>query len=433
MKTTKFQVITLIIFIVFIIAGVVMFATYKGSQSEQSLPPVTMWGTFPKDKFDQYVLKVNNALPQQFNIRYEQVSAQSFLNRFVSALAKGAGPDAILVEADIILPLQDKLTPIPYDLYPQRAFIDQFIDEAQVYFGSAGLIGIPFSVDPLVMYWNKDSFNAAGIPLPPKYWDELRVVNKKLTAKDDNGTVTRSGAAMGDFSNVTNARELLGSLILQSGNPVTGPSERGGLKSLLKSTGERSPTAAVTFFTQFVDPSDENYSWNHSWPDSKTAFVSGKLATYFGMASELFALRNKNPNLNFDVSPIPQYRTGGVAATYGKIYGFSIVKQSQVSNAAYQMIYTLTSPQFLSEISNVMYLPSVSRAVIAAGSKDPYISRFNEAALISRTWRDADSSVSSKIFGSMVQAITTGRKSVAEALDDASEEYDAALQQAVGE
>jgi len=433
MKTSKFQIIVLIVFIAFIIAGVAFFATYKGGGQSNQLPSITIWGTFPKAEFDQYLAKVNSTLSQQMSVKYVEESQASFLGDFVAALARGNGPDAILVSADILLPTEDKLVSIPYTSYPQRSFIDGFVDEAQVYLGANGILGIPFSIDPMVMYWNRDTFNAAGIAVPPKYWDEFKDLNKKLTVKGDNGTVIKSAIAMGDFSNVVNARELLGSLILQSGNPVTAPDSYGVLGSAIGPNAAKSAVPAVTFFTQFVDPSNDNYSWNHSWTDSKTAFVSGKLATYFGFTSELSNIRNKNPNLNFDIAPLPQLRTGGIAATFGRIYAFSIVKQSQVQSAAFQIIYTLTQPQYLANISSDMYLPSVSRSVIAAGSKDPYITIFNSAALIAKGWLDADPSQSGAILGSMVQNITTGQKSIFQAVSDASSQYDAILHQAAGQ
>lgn len=433
MKTSKFQITVLIVFIIFIIAGVAGFATYKGSQGENQLPPVTIWGTFPKEQFDQYVSKVNNGLTQQMSIKYTEYKPENFLSSFVAALARGAGPDVILVSSDMLLPAQDKLVAVPYSVFPQRSFMNQFIDEARVYLSTDGILGIPFSVDPMVMYWNRDLFNTAGIAVPPKYWDEFKSLNQKLTVKDENGTVSRSAAAMGDFSNVANAREILGSIILQSGNPVTAVNSSGLLTSALKPTGSTSPVPAFTFFTQFVDPGSENYSWNRSWPDSRTAFISGKLATYFGFASELFALRNKNPNLNYDVSPLPQFRSGGVAATYGRMHAFSITRQSRVANAAFQMISTLTHPQFLANLSADMYLPSVSRDIIAAGTNDPYIAIFNQAALISKTWRDTSPVESNKIFASITQAITTGRKSVYQALTEGSDAYDAVLRNAISQ
>jgi ABC-type glycerol-3-phosphate transport system substrate-binding protein len=433
MKTSKFQIIVLIVFIVFIVAGVALFATYKGSSSQNQLPSITVWGTFPKDKFDAYVAKINNSQTTPLSIAYTEKSPAAFLGDFVAALARGKGPDAVLVPSDVLLPSEDKLTPIPYAAYPQRDFINAYVDEARVYLSPQGILGIPFSIDPMVMYWNRDTFNAAGIATPPKTWDDFSAVNSSLTEKSDNGTVTKSAIALGDFSNVINAREILGSLMLQSGNPITQFDQYGSVGSALAPGGQKSPVAAVTFFTKFVDPRSPDYSWNKSWPDSKTAFVSGKLATYFGLASELFNIRAKNPNLNFDVAPFPQAKSGGVAAVYGKMYAFSIVKQSPNAQAVFTIVQTLTSPQYLVQLSNDLYLPSVARSIIAAGSSDPYIDIFNKAALIARTWLDADPAQSRAIFAAMTQAITTGQKSVFQAVSDASEQYQYVLTQAVGQ
>lgn len=430
MKTSKFQIVVLSIFVIFIIAGVIGFATYKGSKEDQKLPPITVWGTFPRDRFDQYVSGVNNRLTNQVSVKYVELKQEAFLNEFIGALARGTGPDAILVPADMLLSTQDKLTAIPFSIYPAQSFYQQFIDEARVYVNKDGILGLPFSVDPLVMYWNRDRFNETGVALPPRYWDEFKELNKKMTVRSESGTVTKSAIAMGDFGNVTNARELLGSIMMQAGNPVTSLDQYGIISSAIKPAGETSPVPAVTFFTQFVDPSNENYSWNRSWPESKTAFVSGKLATYFGFSSELFSLRDRNPNLSYDVAPLPQFRTGGRAATYGRMFAFSLVKQSKQTNAAFQIIYTLVDPQFLESLTNDSYLPSVSRSLIARGSKDAYIQAFNEQALIARSWLDADPNASRRIFGEMIQAITTGSKSVYEALNDASLQYDDVLRKA---
>jgi hypothetical protein len=57
---SKFQFIILGIFIVFIIGGVIAFATFKGSDSEEQIPPITIWGTIPAETIDLYVTKINN-------------------------------------------------------------------------------------------------------------------------------------------------------------------------------------------------------------------------------------------------------------------------------------------------------------------------------------------------------------------------------------
>jgi len=431
MKISKFQIIVLAIFGIFIVAGVASFALYKGSNSSDSIPTVTIWGTFPSDTFNLYVAKINVSLSQPLTINYIQKSPDTFSQEFVAALARGIGPDGLLIPVDMLLPQYDKLVAIPFTALPQRTFIDSYIEEANIYLNSNGVIAIPFTVDPLVMYWNRDTFNAAGIAAYPKYWDEFTSLNQKLTLKDENGNIRKTAVALGDFSNVGNAREILGTLIMQSGNPVTMADKDGFIQSTLKTSAQISPAPAINFFTKFTNPSSPDYSWNRGMAPSKSAFLAGTLATYFGFTSELADIRAKNPNLNFDVAPLPQVRTGGTKAVYAKMNGFSIVRTSPNAGAVFRVISILTDPVNLSELNQTLYLPTVRRDVIARGSNDPYITIFNQAALIARTWLDADVQKSRDIFARMIQAITSGAKTDFQAIQDAGDEYDLILMQAL--
>lgn len=431
MKISKFQIAVLGIFVLCIIVGVASFALYRGSSNTTTLSSISIWGIFPADTFDLYLAEINATRDEPIVVNYVQKRADSFSQEFIAALARGQGPDAILVPADILLPHYDKLAMVPFSALPQRTFMDSYIQEANIYLNAGGIIALPFTVDPLVLYWNRDMFNAAGIATYPRYWDEFTGLNTKLTTKDKNGNIRKSAIALGDFTNVTNAREILGALWLQSGNPVTAPNDQGVVQSTIHSISSADPVPAVSFFTKFSDPSNADYSWNHGMPSSKAAFLSGTVATYIGFASELADLRLKNPNLNFDVAALPQLRTGGKKATYGRLTGFSIVRTAADANSTYQIMSILTSPTNLASLNQKLYLPTVRRDVIAQGSTDPYITIFNEAALIAKTWIDADPSKSRDIFSRMIQSVTSGAKSTFQALQDAADEYDVVLRQAV--
>jgi ABC-type glycerol-3-phosphate transport system substrate-binding protein len=410
---TKFKIIVYAVCVLGMLAGVAAFALYKGSSSTTTLAPITVWGTFPAGIFNDYVAKINNTLGQSISVKYVQESSASFSQDFVAALARGNGPDAILIPADIILPQEDKLALIPYTALSQRTFMDSYIQEASIYISANGILALPFSVDPLVMYWNRDTFDAAGFATYPRFWDEFAAISKKLTIKDQNGNIRKSAIALGEFSNINNAREILGTFLMQLGNPVTKTGQDGEVVTTLKLSATPNPTSALKFFTQFADPSDPNYSWNRSLPDAKAAFLSGMLATYFGFASELSDIRAKNQNLNFDAAPLPQLRVNGQKATYAKMYGLSLVRTSANLNSA------------------SMYLPSVRREVIAQGSADPYVAIFEQAALVGNTWLDADPEQSRQIMGEMVQGITSGQKSLYQAVQDAGDQYDLSLKRAM--
>src|ERR1035437_1039053 len=427
---TKFQVIILGIFIACIIGGAIAFATYKGGQST-TLPSVTIWGTLPTDTIQRYVQAINMARGQQLQINYVQVNPTSFNSTFINVLAKGQGPDIVLLPQDLLSRYTDKVVPIPYNVLPQRTFMNTYVGGTEAYLGAQGVLAAPILIDPLVMYWNRDLFTNAGLAGYPQYWDLFPGLVSKLTGKDANSNIQKSLIALGEFANVPHAREIFGSLLLQLGNPVT-ISTSGGLASTLGNSssfqGEKSTTQVLNFFTEFADPTSPDYSWNRGLPTADSDFLSGKLAVYLGFASEINSLRSKNPNMNFDAAPLPQVRNGSIKAVYGTIYGLSIVRSSTNPTNAYNIIQILTDPSNLSTLVGLTYLPPARRDMIAGGTTDPYLSIFYNAALITKSWADIDPNQSNAILQAMVQSVTSGSKIVHQAISDADGQYNLSLQ-----
>lgn len=428
---TKFQVILIALFIVFIIGGVISFAMYKGPEAVNKLPEITIWGTVPQQTFSKYMDVVNANRTDNFvRVNYVEKLVENFDKDFIEALASDAGPDVVLLPHTSVLRHSDKISPISYDTLTLRDYRNSFIQEAEMYLMPEGVISIPWSIDPLVMYWNRDTFTNSGIATPPSTWDELVSYIPKLTQKDAKGNIQRSAFALGEYKNVDHATEILSTLFFQAGNPVVIRGQN-GYGSAFGSPGEigfEDAAAALNFYTSFANPADRvNYTWNRSLPNSKSFFVAGKLAVYFGFASEIFDLRDKNPNLNFDVAPMLTTKNGGQRATFGNLYGFSIVKKSAMPIDSYRVIKEITQPIYLEEFSKAAYLPTVRRDVIAKGSKDQYISIFNDAALISKGWLTPSSVSAEEIFKNMIENITTGRTTVNESLREASSKLDVLL------
>lgn len=427
---TKFQIIILAIFIVAIIGGAIAFATYKGGQST-TLPSVTIWGTLPTDTIQKYVQAINLARGQQLQINYVQVSPSNFNTTLINSLAGGTGPDVVLLPQDLLSRYASKVVPIPYNVLSQRDFMNTYVGGTEAYLGPQGVLAVPILIDPIVMYWNRDLFTNAGLPGYPQYWDLFPGLVSKLTEKDANSNIQKSLVALGEFANVPHAREIFGSLLLQLGNPIT-VSTSAGLASALGNSsayqGEKSTTQVLNFFTEFADPTSPDYSWNRGLPTADSDFLSGKLAVYLGFASEINSLRSKNPNINFDAAPLPQVRNGSIKAVYGTIYGLSIVRSSKNPTNAYNIIQILTDPSNLSTLVGLTYLPPARRDMIAGGTTDPYLSIFYNAALITKSWADIDPTQSNAILQAMVQSVTSGSKSVHQAISDADGQYNLSLQ-----
>lgn len=423
---TKFQIITLAIFIVCIITGVALFATYKSDTTSETLPTITVWGTFPSSVFASYLQQINSARQTQFSVNYEQKTFANFDKDFIETLARGYGPDAILVPQEFVARHADKLIVIPPALVTERDFKSSYISQAGLYWTNQGAIAIPLTIDPLVMYWNRDMFINAGIAKPPAFWDEFVGAIEKINQKDVNSNIRRTAIALGEFNNISHAREILSALFIQAGNPITTRGES-GLESTLgdrRYAGSQTSSQAVSFYTQFSNPQSNQYSWNRSLPISKSWFLSGNLATYFGFASELADIRQKNPNIDFDVAPFPQARGGKNRTTYGSMYGFSIVRTAVDQSGTYSVLQALTAPDSLALLGDIMYLPPVRLDMLATGSTDIYQSIFYDSALISKSWLDTNSTRSNAIFQNMVESVTSGRVDMHTAVETASDSLD---------
>ncbi|MES2470728.1 MAG: extracellular solute-binding protein [Patescibacteria group bacterium] len=415
---TKFQIIFIALFILFIIGGITAFALYKGPDAENKLPQVTVWGTLSVKTFNDYLNSLKADQENALDIAYTEVSVDAFDNKFIQALARGEGPDMVLLPAEMTLKHEDKFVSVPYDTLSARSYKDTFIEAAELYLGADGIIGFPFIIDPLVSYWNRDTFRSASIAKPPATWADYDALIPKLTKKDLASNIQKSAIALGEYRNLDNAREILSTLFFQVGNPITVRTTEGVVSTLGQSgkPGLEDSAPAVEFFVNFANPISQDYSWNRSLPSSKAFFLSGKLATYFGFASEIRDIQAKNPNLNFDVIPFPQRATSELKSTYGRLYGFSIVNQSLNTDAAYQVILKLLTPESLAALSDVTYLPPVRRDMLAEGTSDPFMTIFYDSAIISQSWLDPDVASSDSLFQEIIESVTSGRLLPREAL-----------------
>lgn len=419
---SKFQIILTGVFGIFIIVGVVIFAAYRGGS--QNAVTVTIWGTVSQTTFNEIIEKTSLYQSKELKVNYVQKSEENFDADFIEALASGAGPDLFMLPSDKILTHRNKIFPIPYNVYTQRQFKDSFIEGTEIYMAPEGLLALPVAIDPLVMYWNRSIFTDSKLTQPPKYWDEFYNLAALISKKDGALNIQKSAVAFGEFGNIVNAKPIILNLAMQAGTPVTSWSAS-GVRSTFADTYNKtvSPAeAAVNFYTEFGNPAKSSYSWNRSLPDSATFFLSGDLALYFGFASEITSLQVRNPNLNFDVAPVPTSREGGVGVSYAKFNALAITKSSGNPNAAFSVASILSSRDGSLAFAENLKLPSPRRDILNQKPTNAYLSVFYDSAIRSRGWLDPNPSETNLVFKNMIESITSGRARTLEAVSRANRE-----------
>lgn len=425
---SNFQTILVAIFLAFFVFAVLIFSgliDIGGFTGGDGKPQgkVVIWGIFPGtpliNTFD--AIKDSN---KDVNIRYVRKDPTTYQQELIEAFANGTGPDLFIITPDMIQKNFNFIYKIPYTSYPEKTFRDSFIDGADIYLETTGILGFPLVVDPMVLYYNKDILSNEGIVSPPKSWDELFVLNSSLTKRENSGTIMQSMIALGQYSNVNNAKDILATLLLQNNNPIVQRGADSKYKSTLNSNPSNSTPspieAVIKFFVEFSNPSKISYSWNRSLPNSIDMFTGGKLAFYLGKASELFNIESINPNLSFDVTEIPQIKNYTTKRTGGDIYAIVVNNKSTNLTSAFGVAGLLSMGENAKSFSVAVSLPPASRLLLSDRPTDnPYLFTFFNGAVVSRSWLDPDKAKSDIIFKDLIENILSNNLSIYEAINKA--------------
>lgn len=434
-KLSLFQGIFLAGAVIAGIVGILLFATYRGG-SNQVIEPVTIWGFYPETTFRQILVDAGTDEATGFvdlnYITYVQKNPDTFDRDFVEALATGTGPGLIFVDHDTIFRNWNKLIPVSYTTYSERIFQETYTQGAGVTRTLEGIRSFPVIADPLVLYWNQDIFTSAGIAQAPKTWTELLGIVPELSLTDDLGTVFRSGIAFGEYDNITHAKDILTTLILQSGNPIVETTEEvfddGSVVISYDSVLDRQnvnqiiqPTEnALKFYAQYSNPSRDLYSWNRALDNDQDLFLQGDVAMYVGKASEYDLMRRRNPNLNFDVAPLPQ-RSGSNKVTVADYDALAVVQNGQNLNASYAALVQLLTRPIHEKLADGVGLPPTRRDLLSFQQAQAHDDIFYESALYATAFLDVVPDQSGGLFEEMLESYTTGAKGVSAAVGDASE------------
>ena len=415
---TRFQLIFTSILIASAVAAAILFSVQRNASTAVAVQ-VTLWGTVDHTTVTSFLSQVVLTNRDSANVKYVQKDASTFEGDLVAALARGQGPDMVLLPQDLIVSQRDKFYQIPFTSYSERAFKDAFIEEGELFLTADGIIGLPFLVDPMVMYWNRGIFSNANVPLPPSSWTEFYSLAPKIIQKDSSGNISQALIAFGATNNLSHAKDVISMLALQAGTRIVALDQNGYFRSTFseQSGGLVPGEQAVSFFTEFSDPVKPAYSWNRSLALDRNMFISGRLATYFGFASELSAIRSSNPNLNFDVSLVPQIP--GRKVTFGSMQAVALLKSSPNLASAYAAAQVLTSEAMQTEWVKVSGYPPVRRALLSVPQGNAYVSVFYEAALMSRGWLDPNAAGTNVAFDKLVESVTSGRARTSEAVRNA--------------
>ncbi len=426
MKTgmSTFQIVLLSVFGISAIAGMMIFALAVGGNSSSSIGNVVIWGTLDGTAFTEALRIAQDNDQTLLGVTYVYKDPDNFMRDLTDALASGRGPDMVLLRQDYAISQETRFKKLPFSSLSEQEFKNTFADAASPFLLPNGTLGIPFLIDPLVLYWNRDILSSNGFAGAPLYWDEVQAMAQKISERTDSGTVTRSAVPFGQYRNVNNAKLIITLLVMQAGGAIVERDVEGTLKPSLAPSERataQSSLQALRFFTEFADPSKPGYSWNASMPQARKAFTSQDLALYYGLGSERQLIEEENPNLSFGVASTTQRRSSRMYINTGLTYAFAFPITGKNPTGALQVAYKLNSLENSMLFSKQFGIPSALRRALDARYNSD-LDFLNKQAILVRSWTDPDPDRTSEIFRAMIEDTVNGSLLLGEAVQRADQQ-----------
>lgn len=308
-----------------------------GAAQSTQAAVLTYWGLWePSAVLEEVIADYEQANPG-IKIDYRVQSHKDYRERLQTAIASGNGPDIFRYHAAWVPMLATDLAVLPASVMTAADFQATFYPVAAEQLQVDGkIVGLPIMYDSLVLYYNQDILQTAGVG-PPATWAELKQLANELTVPADKNTrsstgIQRSGLAIGNASNVDHFSDILALLILQNGGDPGEPAF----------TEVRD---ALTFYTNFVT---EDAIWNSTLPSSTVAFARGDAAMMFAPSWRAHEIMALNPSLKFGLAPLPQLSEEKIA--WANYWAEGVNEKSQNKTAAWNFLKYLTSAEVMKKL-----------------------------------------------------------------------------------
>lgn len=366
---------------------------------------LTYWGLWENNATMQSVLGSFEASHPNVTVTYTMQLPRQYRERLQAAIERGDGPDVFRIHNTWVPMFQSQLQPAPENIMSASEFASTFYPVASAdLVGGQSIYGMPIMFDGLGLYYNEDLFASAGVT-PPSTWEDVLNMVPKLTVKNGE-TIITSAIALGTVGNVEHYSDILATMMMQNGAKLSVP------------TGKQAEEALV-FYRKFADPVDPVYTWNDSMDNSIFAFASGKVAMILAPSWRVFEVKQINPDLRFQVVPVPQLP--GNTVNWASYWAEAVSYKSKHQKEAWELVKYMTSREVATQLFSAasktrLFGEPYARVDLANTiSSDPYVGAYIQQApsaksfpLSSRTFDNGINDKMIKYLGDAVNAISGG-------------------------
>lgn len=420
------KVILLLVLALIIVGGGAFLVKQFASSKKSGPVTLTYWGMWESDQVMKPLIDAYQTAHPEIHIDYKFQSAREYRERLQNALSSGSGPDIFKIHSSWVPMFKQDLAPVPPQAYSASQFESTFYPtaKADLRLGN-NYVAVPLEYDGLGMFVNEDLL-AKGGKTVPQNWVDLRQTAIDLSVCDSadgkctpGSRVLVSGAAMGTADNVDHWQDIVAVLMMQNNVNLANP------------VGQTAQDV-LEYYTIF---NRSDHIWDSTLPNSTTAFANNKVAIMFAPSWRVFDILAANPNLKFNVYPVPQApldpARGEKPVAYASYWAEAVNKKSPNAAAAWDFVKYLSSQDSLQKLyksavdSGRVFGEPYSRVDMAADlANSKYVAAYISQAPMARSWYlvsstyDGASGLNSRLstyFADAINGVNQG-KSLAEAV-----------------
>ena len=343
-------------------------AADAGSPADAAEPvnlKMTIWGSDLDAQVYQQRMDLFTAENPDIQVELVYIPAD-YSQKVQTMIAGGTAPDILQVAEDVhaysgkgqVIALNDFIAADNVDL---QARYGETGGLTPAYSMDSNLYAMPDRGGALILYYNKDMFDQAGVAYPTKDWTWVEFLDaaQKLTVREGDAVTQYGFAAGGWWPWWMSFIYMNGGAVLDAdGNPVVNSPEA---------------VEAIQFYNDLVykhkvAPSPEDYA-NLGTNSPDPLFAQGKVAMsttgFWGIGGL------KDAPFNWDIAPLFKNKENATVV-FGS--GFAISKDSQNPEAAWKVIEFLTSEEGQAPIVELKEDAPANIAVL------------NSAAFLEQSW-----------------------------------------------
>ena len=386
------------------------------------------WTVFNSPDDFQKIASDYQALHPNIRVEVKKFRFDEYEDKLLNALAEDRGPDIFSVHNTQIPEYRTKLLPLPetttlaqqvvtgslkkevstelvttrslneFDVrsqFVEQVYNDVYLpqltldSEQKPVLGAKAVYGLPLAMDTLVLYYNRDLLDNAGIAQPARTWNEFQEQVGRIARFDSKGNILVAAAPLGTADNTPRSVDILALLMMQNGSDMVNADGEVDFHRIPDSLrGQRSAIPgeeALQFYTGFANANQRSYTWNDKQIDGFEAFLQGKAAYFFGYAYHLDEIRALAPKLNLGVANMPQIQ-GNKEIYFANYWVESVSRKTAYPDASWDFIQFLTSAAESQKYLESAKKPTARRDLIQPQLDNPDLVIFASQVLQSRSW-----------------------------------------------